>query len=96
VTSVYIEILIDAHLADGRRVRALAYRADRAHPQYSGRLDHDALLRVVRGGVGLSGANPDYVLATQDHLVELGIHDATLGRLAAALRASEAATISAD
>jgi glutathione-specific gamma-glutamylcyclotransferase len=96
VTSVYVEILVEARLADGRRVKALAYRADRRHPQYSGHLAHEELLRVVQDGVGLSGANPDYVLATQDHLVELGIHDATLSRLAAALRASEAATISAD
>jgi cation transport protein ChaC len=96
VTNVYVEILVDARLSDGRHVRALAYKADRRHPQYSGRLAHEELLRVVQGGVGLSGANPDYVLATQDHLVELGIHDATLSWLAAALRRSEAATISAD
>lgn len=96
VTSVYIETLCEARLADGRTVEALTYRADRTHPQYSGRLDEGELLAVVKAGVGISGANPDYVLATQDHLVELGIHDATLERLARALRAEEAATISAD
>jgi cation transport regulator ChaC len=36
--------------------------------------------------VGLSGANPDYVLATHDHLVELGIADHTLDWLAKQLR----------
>jgi glutathione-specific gamma-glutamylcyclotransferase len=96
VTSVYVEIETPARLADGREIVALAYRADRHHPQFSGRLARGELLRVVREGVGLSGANPDYVLATQDHLVELGIHDATLEWLAAALRAREAATVSAD
>lgn len=96
VTGVYIETVQRARLADGRAVEALTYRADRRHPQYSGRLDEGALLSIVRGGVGVSGANPDYVLATQDHLVELGIHDAMLERLAKALRVAEAATISAD
>jgi cation transport protein ChaC len=96
VTRVYIECEQEVSLADGRRVRAVTYRADRRHPQFAGRLSDAALLEVVRAGVGLSGANPDYVLATQDHLEELGIHDAVLARLARALRSSEAATVSAD
>jgi cation transport protein ChaC len=96
VTSVYIEFRHEARLADGRLVRVLAYRANRHHPQYSGRLSDRDLLDIVRQGVGVSGANPDYILATHDHLVELGIQDALLERLASALRASEAATVSAD
>ena len=67
-----------------------------SHPQYSGRLSEADVLRVVRAGVGLSGANPDYVLATQDHLVELGIHDESLARLATALRVRQAAGLAAD
>jgi len=85
-TSVYLEAVHEARLDDGRRVRALAYRADRRHPQYCGRLPPQTLLALVRQGVGISGANPDYVLATHDHLVELGIHDATLDWLARQLR----------
>ena len=85
-TSVYIEILHEARLEDGRHVRALAYRADRAHHQYCGKLPDRQLLEVVRGGVGLSGANPDYVLATHDHLDELGIPDRTLAWLSHQLR----------
>lgn len=42
---------------------------------------------MVRAGVGLSGANPDYVLATHDHLDELGIPDRTLAWLSRQLRA---------
>jgi cation transport protein ChaC len=86
VTTVYLEAMHEARLADGRRVQALAYRADRRHPQYCGPLPPDRLLALVRQGVGISGANPDYVLATHDHLVELGIHDATLDWLARQLR----------
>ncbi|MDQ0390246.1 gamma-glutamylcyclotransferase [Labrys monachus] len=86
-TSVYIETVHEVAFDDGRKVRALAYRADRTHRQYCGRLPDETLLEVVRGGVGLSGANPDYVLATHDHLVELGIADRTLDWLAHRLRA---------
>jgi len=89
VTSVYIEIWPTARLADGRRVRALAYRADHRHEQYCPPLAHDDLLATIRAGVGASGANPDYVLATQDHLEELGIHDPTLTWLARALRTAK-------
>ena len=87
VTSVYVEIWPEARLADGRTVRVLAYRADRGHEQYCPPQSHPELLAIVRAGVGVSGANPDYVLATQDHLEELGIHDATLAWLARELRA---------
>jgi glutathione-specific gamma-glutamylcyclotransferase len=86
VTSVYIEIVHEAALDDGRRVSALAYRADRHHPQYCGILSRERILETVRGAVGLSGANPDYVLATHDHLEELGIPDETLSWLTERLR----------
>jgi cation transport protein ChaC len=86
VTSVYIEFEHQVRLVDGRRVTALAYRVDRRHPQYCGRLSREDLLLAVRDSIGVSGPNPDYVLATQDHLVELGIHDATLDWLADRLR----------
>ena len=86
MTSVYLESHVTAHLVDGRAVRALVYVVDRGHAQYSGRLSLDETLRLVRQGQGVSGLNPDYVLATQDHLAELGIHDRTLAWLAARLR----------
>ena len=77
-TMVYREIEIAARLADGQTVRALAYVADRAHGQYAGRLSRGDLLAHVRQGVGISGANPDYVRNTHAHLAELGIRDTTL------------------
>jgi glutathione-specific gamma-glutamylcyclotransferase len=85
VTSVYLErrviIRPDAHAP----LHALTYVVDRRHAQYAGRLDDDELLRLVRGAEGRSGRNPDYVAATQDHLVELGVHDAVLTQLSDAL-----------
>lgn len=82
VTSVYREVLLRALLASGARVDAVAYVADRGHRQYAGRLDRAELLRLVRQGVGISGANADYVAATQAHLAELAIRDETLDWLA--------------
>jgi cation transport protein ChaC len=85
VTSVYREVRLAASLDDGRAVRSLAYVVDRAHLQYAGRLGRDELLRFVRQGNGLSGANPDYVRNTHAHLDELGVHDPVLAWLVAHL-----------
>ena len=37
-------------------------------------------------GVGISGANPEYVMNTYGHIRELGLKDAALAELVAALR----------
>ncbi|MGD0639634.1 MAG: gamma-glutamylcyclotransferase [Roseiarcus sp.] len=88
VTAVYLERTVPVTLADGRRVSALTYVADRAHRQYAGDMARERLLRLVRQGVGQSGDNAEYVLATRDHLRQLGIVDAELEWLAAQLRAA--------
>jgi cation transport protein ChaC len=85
VTSVYLERQVMIRPDGHAPVTALTYVVDRAHRQYAGRLADDELLRLVRGARGQSGRNPDYVTATQAHLVDLGVHDAVLARLSAAL-----------
>ena len=85
-TRAYIDRTLPVELDDGRRIRALAYVVDRRHPQYAGRLPDDDLVRLVRQGSGRSGANPDYVHATHEHLVAMGVTDPVLARLSAALR----------
>ncbi len=82
VTMVYRESHLGAALADGRRVRTLTYVVDRSHGQYAGALDPAELRRLVGQGVGVSGTNPDYVTATYEHMLELGIDDATLAAVA--------------
>lgn len=89
VTMVYREIILRARLADGRAARVVAYAVDRGHEQYAGALDLPTLERYVGQGVGVSGANPDYVRSTFDHMVELGIADATLAALVATFPAAE-------
>lgn len=88
-TMVYREAERPLKLQDGAAstVTALAYLVDRTHPQYAGVLTRERQLALVRGAVGQSGANPDYVLNTTRHLNELGIHDPLLSWLAAELTA---------
>jgi cation transport protein ChaC len=85
VTAVYVERRLPVRLAGGETVAALAYVVDRGHPQYAGRLPQEDSLRLVRQGVGVSGANPDYVRSTHRHLLEMGVTDPVLAQLAAAL-----------
>lgn len=88
VTQVYREVTGRALLLDGsgRHVSALMYVVDQAHEQYAGKLTREAQLGYVRQGHGISGANPDYVTATQAHLETMGIHDPALSWLSRRLR----------
>lgn len=97
-TNVYLELLRPVTLLDDpthergagageRRVRALVYAVDRSHPQYAGRLDLDAQVRLVRQGHGQSGPNRDYVLSTVREIEAQGCHDAKLHLLARRLTA---------
>ena len=75
VTSVYVERMLDVRLDGGGAVEAVVYIVDRKHEQYAGALDADEAAKVVRGAVGRSGNNEDYVLSTLEHLEALGIRD---------------------
>ena len=84
-TMVYLERQLTADLPDGRRVRALSYVVDPNHEQYAGKLPVEDVVRLVRHGVGVSGANPDYVISTYRHLVEIGVADPLLATITSAL-----------
>jgi cation transport protein ChaC len=75
VTNVYLERLLKVRLAGGGTVDAVVYIVDRLHEQYAGALDAAEAAAVVRGAVGQSGINEDYVLSTLEHLEALGIRD---------------------
>ena len=87
VTSVYLERVLDIRLdgngvAGGNAVKAVAYIVDRQHEQYAGRLDATHAASVIRGAIGQSGNNEDYVLSTVEHLKALGIRDHWLEEVA--------------
>ncbi|WP_425487023.1 gamma-glutamylcyclotransferase [Microvirga makkahensis] len=84
-TSVYLERHLPVRLEDGRAVTALGYVADRRHGQYAGTLSFEEVLALVRQGRGISGANPDYVRSTYEHLLGMGVVDPLMKRIVAAL-----------
>lgn len=86
VTAVYLERMRPIRFADGRETSALTYLVDRSHRQYAGKLDEETQFRLVAEAMGQSGHNRDYVISTAAHLVELGMPDAVLSRLAARLQ----------
>ena len=82
VTNVYLERWVKVALEDGRAVEAVTYVADRGHEQYAGALGEVEAAAIVRGAVGQSGVNEDYVLNTIQHLEALGIRDRWLEEVA--------------
>jgi cation transport protein ChaC len=75
VTSVYLERTLAARLETGETIETVAYVADRTHEQYAGALSEVEAAAVVRGAVGQSGRNEDYLESTVEHLQGLGIRD---------------------
>jgi cation transport protein ChaC len=89
VTSVYLERILPVRLADGRIVQAVCYIVDRAHVQYAGSLEEEAAADIVRGAVGQSGRNEDYVLSAVEHLAALDIRDHWMEAVARRLEAAD-------
>ncbi|WP_187969270.1 gamma-glutamylcyclotransferase [Aquibium microcysteis] len=75
VTHVYRERLLPISLSSGERVEAVSYVVDRRHEQYACALHPEEAAAHVRGAVGKSGPNEEYVLNTVAHLRALGIRD---------------------
>jgi len=75
VTNVYLERTVSVLLKSGRRVEAVTYVVDRGHSQYAGSLSPEEAIRTVRGAIGQSGPNEDYVLNTLRHLEQMKIRD---------------------
>jgi len=63
------------------RVLAHTYTADRAGPQYAGKLDHDITVELIRNGQGIAGNARDYLANTIHHLRQLGLPVRHLTRL---------------
>ncbi len=72
-----------------RRVKAHCFVADQTHEQYAGRLGFDETVQLLRQGVGNRGTNIDYLNATVSQLEGLGIVDAKLRRLTAAVAGTD-------
>lgn len=77
---VYQRRVVPLSLRGRRRVRGVAYVADRAQPSYA-RLCEGRTVEAIRRGRGQAGTNVEYLLNTAEHLRALGLADAGLERL---------------
>ncbi|OIP83368.1 MAG: gamma-glutamylcyclotransferase [Rhodobacterales bacterium CG2_30_65_12] len=87
ISAAYEEKRLGVDLADDRRIEAITYVVDPGHAQYCGGLSFEEQTRIIACAVGGRGPNSDYLFNTAHHLAALGIEDAELTRLAAAVRA---------
>ena len=80
-TETYVEANVIVRLGDGRRIRALSFLSDRAHPQWAGALTLERQADLIGGATGLSGRNVDYLADLVEHLQEAGIRDRAMEKL---------------
>ena len=81
IRKVYEPKLVPVRVERGRRVRALAFVADAAHPQFIRELDLHSRAKLVAQGVGQRGRCTDYIRRTLEHMLELGVTDPHLARV---------------
>lgn len=89
-TETYVEAQVFVRLADGRRVKALSFLSDTAHPQWAGALSLEQQAQLIAGARGLSGRNVDYLRDLVEHLRHDGVRDGAMERLLARVEALEA------
>ncbi len=93
ITGVYLPRELSVTLIDPatgapqRRVRALAFVADRRHRQYAGKLTPRRAAELICQGEGEMGSCRAYLETTVAHLEVLGITDGGLQRLHRIVRA---------
>ncbi len=74
----------------GERVQALAFIADPKHPSYAGRLPLEEVAALITRGIGIRGANVEYLVNTLRHLEALGVRDPGLRRIHSAVEKLQA------
>ncbi len=80
VTYAYLPIFAEVETEAGK-IHALTFVMNKEHVQYSGKLDDDEVLERILRAHGQGGSNIEYLLNTQRHLQELGLHDDYIMRL---------------
>jgi cation transport protein ChaC len=73
--------------AEGSRINALTFVADRKHQNYAGRLEVPEIARTIAECTGARGPNADYLFNTLRHLHALGIRERQLDTLSRAVQA---------
>ena len=78
---VYVPTLVQVVVSPGRRIRALAFVADTAHPQFVRELDLNGRAKLVAQGIGQRGRCVDYIRNTLEHMLALGVNDPHLAKI---------------
>ena len=91
-TETYVEAHVTVRLAGGRRLEALTFLSDKAHPQWAGVLSLERQAELISGASGLSGRNVDYLADLVEHLRAEGIRDRSMETLLTMVEAREAAS----
>ncbi len=81
LNDIYIPSMRKIHLADGRRVEALAFVVKQHHSSYVKDLSLHERAEIVANAKGQRGPNIDYVLSTLNTLQSIGIRDRDLHKL---------------
>ncbi len=69
----------------GEKFRALTFVINHAHPRYMAELSVEQTAALIATGCGELGSCREYLENTVEHLLELGVRDTNLTRIAAAL-----------
>jgi glutathione-specific gamma-glutamylcyclotransferase len=88
-TETYVEARVRVRLLDQRRLQALSFLSDKAHPQWAGVLSLERQAELIAGAEGLSGRNIDYLRDLVGHLREEDIHDRSMEALLVMVEARE-------
>jgi len=83
---VYVARLLAVVLPDGRRIRALAFVANRVSSAFE-RLHDDEIVRRLSSCCGQRGRNREYAIRTWHTLTEYGVHCPHLARIGRRLQA---------
>lgn len=84
---VYVARILSVVLADGQRVHALAFVANRDSESYE-RLTDDEIVQRLSACCGQRGRNREYAIRTWRSLADHGVHCPHLGRVSRRLLAS--------
>ncbi len=76
---------VRVELPGGERVRAVTFVINRSHPRYLRELGLEETAALIATGKGDLGSCLEYLENTVAHLAALGLRDAGLARLVAAL-----------
>jgi len=78
---VYTPRLVRVRISRGRKVPALAFVADPAHPSFARELDLNSRAQMVAQGIGDRGTCTEYVRKTLEHMYAIGVTDPHLERV---------------